>query len=270
MLRHNISGLRQGCITEYDPRRGVSVSTLAYEYPRGYRVPEHAHGSDQLIYAIGGVMEVSAGQSVWLIPPYFALWIPARTMHSIRMPGVVSMRTLYLRRGLATGMPATCAVFHVTALLRELIVEAVRIEELRTRNRLHCSLRDVLLSRLQAATPMPTSVTLPRDPRARAIAEAVMENPGERRTFAELCAACGAGVRTMQRIFPREVGSDFEFWRRQVRLMKAVDLLVAGRSVKEAGAAVGYRQPTAFVQMFRAVLGTTPKAWIQALERLTA
>jgi AraC-like DNA-binding protein len=74
----------------------------------------------------------------------------------------------------------------------------------------------------------------------------------------------------MQRIFPREVGSDFEAWRRQVRLMKAVDVLVAGRSVKEAGAAVGYRQSTAFVQMFRAVLGTTPKAWIQALERLTA
>jgi AraC-like DNA-binding protein len=270
VLRHNISVLRQGCITEYDPRRGVSVSTLAYEYPRGYQVPAHSHGSDQLIYAIGGVMEVSAGQSVWLIPPYFALWIPARTTHSIRMPGVVSMRTLYLRRGLATGMPSTCAVFHVTPLLRELIVEAVRLGQLRTRNRLHCSLRDVLLSRLLAATPTPTSVTLPRDPRARAIADAVIGNPGERRTFAELCAACGAGVRTMQRLFPREVGSDFEVWRRQVRLMKAVDLLVAGRSVKEASAAVGYRQPTAFVQMFRAVLGTTPKAWIQALERLTA
>jgi hypothetical protein len=83
-LRHNISVLRQGFITEYDPGRGVSISTLAYEYPRGFQVPEHAHGSDQLVYAIRGVMEVSAGPSMWLIPPHFGMWIPARTFHSIK------------------------------------------------------------------------------------------------------------------------------------------------------------------------------------------
>jgi quercetin dioxygenase-like cupin family protein len=36
-------------------------------------VPEHSHGSEQLIYAIGGGMEVSVARSVWLIPPHFAL-----------------------------------------------------------------------------------------------------------------------------------------------------------------------------------------------------
>jgi len=75
-------------------------------------------------------------------------------------------------------------------------------------------------------------------------------------------------VRTMQRIFRREVGSDFEFWRRQVRLMKAVELLVSGSTVKEAAFAVGYQQPTAFVSMFRSILGATPKAWVQALRVL--
>jgi AraC-like DNA-binding protein len=49
--------------------------------------------------------------------------------------------------------------------------------------------------------------------------------------------------------------------------MKAVELLVSGRSVKEAGFALGYRQPTAFVEMFRGILGTTPGAWIHALQR---
>jgi AraC-like DNA-binding protein len=255
-------------ITGFDPKRGVMISTLTYEYPRGYRVPEHSHGSDQLIYAIGGVMEVSAGQSMWLIPPHFALWIPAGTTHSIHMPGVVSMRTLYVRRGLIAGLPPTCTVFHVTPLLRELIVETVRIKELRMRDRLHCALRDLLMSQLETASPMPTSVTLPRDPRARAIAQKVIGNPADRQSLAAMCDAGGVSLRTIQRIFRREVGSDFEFWRRQVRLMKAVELLVSGRSVKETSAALGYRQPTAFVEMFRGVLGTTPGAWIQALQRL--
>jgi AraC-like DNA-binding protein len=260
--------LRQGLITEYDPGRGVSISTLAYEYPPGFHVHEHAHGSDQLIYAIRGVMQVSAGPGVWLIPPHFGIWIPARTSHSIRMPGAVSMRTLYMRCGLAARLPPTCTVFHVTPLLRELIVETVRIKELRMRDRLHCTLRDLLLSQLQAASPLPISLTLPQDRRARAVADTVMRNPGERQSLATMCGAANASVRTIQRVFRREVGSDFEFWRRQVRLMKAVELLVSGYSVKEVGFALGYRQPTAFVEMFRGILGTTPGAWIKALQRL--
>jgi AraC-like DNA-binding protein len=259
--------MRHGFMTKYDPRRGVLISTLAYEYPRGFHVNEHAHGSDQLIYAIRGVMHVVAGQGVWLIPPHFGLWIPARTYHSIKMPESVSMRTLYMRRGLAPRLPPSCTVFHITPLLRELIVETVRMKELRIRDRLHCAIRDVLVAQLESASPMPTTVTMPQDPRARAIADVVMANPAERRSLAILCNSVGTSVRTIQRVFQREVGSDFEFWRRQVRLMKAVELLVSGRCVKEAGFALGYRQPTAFVEMFRGILGTTPGAWIHALQR---
>jgi AraC-like DNA-binding protein len=172
-----------------------------------------------------------------------------------------------MRRGLAAGLPPTCAVFHVTPLLRELIVETVRLKKLRIRNRLHGALRDLLVSQLETASPMPTSVTLPKDPRARAIAAAIIGNPAERQPLAEMCNSAGASVRTIQRVFRREVSSDFESWRRQVRLMKAVELLVSGRSVKEVSFALGYRQPTAFVEMFRVVLGTTPRAWIQALQQ---
>jgi transcriptional regulator GlxA family with amidase domain len=168
----------------------------------------------------------------------------------------------------AVRLPPTGTVFHITPLLRELIVETVRIKELRIRDRLHCAVRDLLLSKLESASPMPTTVTLPRDPRARSIADTVMGNPAERQTLAVMSASVGASVRTMRRVFRREVGSDFEFWRRQVRLMKAVELLVSGYSVKQAGFALGYRQPTAFVEMFRGILGTTPGAWIQALQRL--
>jgi AraC-like DNA-binding protein len=259
--------MRHAFICEYDPRRGVMIATLAYEYSRGYHVNQHAHGSDQLIYAIRGVMHVTAGQGVWLIPPHFALWIPAGTYHSIKMPEAVSMRTLYMRRGLASRLPPGCTVLHVTPLLRELILETVRLRELRRRSRLHCALRDLLIAQLESASVMPASVTIPQDPRARALADAVIASPGRRRSLAILCESLGTSVRTMQRVFQREIGSDFESWRRQVRLMKALELLVSGRSVKQAAFALGYRQPTAFVEMFRAVLGATPGAWIRALAK---
>ena len=258
--------MQRGFLTEYDPKAGVSIATLAYDYPPHFDVPEHSHGSDQVIYATRGVMEVSAGQSFWLIPPHFAIWIPARTEHSIRMPGAVSMRTLYLRWGVAGRLPPACRVLHVTPLLRELIVEAVRIGQLRVRNRLHCGLRDLLVSQLEKAQAVPMSVTLPKDRRGLAVARALMANQAAGLSLSELCAAAGVSVRTIERVFPREVGLDFESWRRQMRLMKAIELLVEGYAVKEVAFEVGYKQPSAFVEMFRRTLGTTPRVWASALE----
>ena len=100
------------------------------------------------------------------------------------------------------------------------------------------------------------------------MAESVVDQPAQSQPLAALCAAAGVSVRTIERAFRREVGTDFESWRRQVRLMKAVELLVSGQSVKEVAFAIGYRQPSAFVEMFRRTFGTTPKAWIAALEKL--
>ena len=254
-------------LREHDPGRGVSITTWALDYAPGSHVDAHAHYSDQLVYATRGVMEISSGKCVWMIPPHFGLWIPARTVHQIRMPEAVSMRTLYLRPGLA--QPSSdCAVLHVSPLLREVISEIVRLGKVRNRDRVECAFRDVLIFLLQSASPVPTGVGLPQDHRALAVATSVLRGGKYRRHLASLCIAAGVSVRTLQRTFRREVGMDFESWRRQVRLMKATELLIAGSSVKEAAYAVGYRQQSAFVAVFRKTFGATPKSWVQSLARL--
>jgi len=259
--------MRQLLTRENDPKPGISVATHSREYLRGSHIAEHAHGSNQLVYASRGVMEVSSGQSLWKIPPHFGLWIPARTPHQIRMPEAVSMRTLYLGPARAK-LPSVCTVFHVGSLLRELIIEIVRVGQLRIGNHIECALRDLLVAELERASPVPTGVQLPRDQRAGSVAQAVIENPACPISLKSMCESAGVSVRTLERTFHREVGTDFECWRRQVRLMRAIELLVAGHRIKEVAFCVGYRHPSAFVALFRATFGRTPKAWISALENL--
>jgi AraC-like DNA-binding protein len=134
------------------------------------------------------------------------------------------------------------------------------------RNHYECSLRDLLIAQLRKASPMPTFVTLPREQRALAVARMIMRNPAESKSMAALCAQAGVSVRTIERTFQKDVGISFELWRRQVRLKKAVELLVSGDSIKEVAFNVGYSQPSAFVDMFRKTFGTTPKAWITSLD----
>jgi AraC-like DNA-binding protein len=255
--------MRHTIVRENDPPRGVSIAALAKEYPTGAKVPPHAHGSGQLVYASCGVMEVTAGDKVWMIPPHFGLWVPSRMVHQIRMPGPVSLRTLYVRPALISF--SDCRVLHIGPFLRELILEIVKTGNLRTRNRLECALRDLLLAQLRRATSIPTGIAFPRDRRALAVAQRIMADPGLRKPLATMCDSAGLSVRTLQRCYRREIGIDFESWRRQLRLMKAIELLAGGLSVKEVAMTVGYRTPNAFVTMFRSTLGATPKAWISTL-----
>jgi transcriptional regulator GlxA family with amidase domain len=213
-------------------------------------------------------MEVSSGQSMWLIPPCFALWIPVRTQHRIHMPRAVSMRTLYFAPGQVSVLPSSCAVLHVSSILRELILETVRLGKLRNNNRLERALRDLTVFHIEKASPLPSFLTLPRQPQALVVAKAILESPGQSQSLAALCAGAGASVRTIQRAFQRDIGIDFETWRRQARVIKAIELLVAGFSVKEVSFAVGYRQSSAFVESFRRTFGTTPSTWVSQLGKL--
>lgn len=256
---------RAGLTRHFDPPRGVSIATLAYDYPRDFQVQTHAHGSHQLLFAPRGAMAVTAGRQRWFIPPQFAVWIPARTLHSIRMSGAVSMRTLYLRPGLASKLPKACVVLQVPPLLRELIVEAVATSQLRPANPHHRTLQRLLVRQIEKALPMPMHVTMPVDSRALAIAEASMANYRDCPPLPSLCRKVGVSVRTVERAFQRDVGVTFELWRRQARLLKAIELLAGGKSVKEVSFDVGYEGPSTFVEMFRKTMGTTPGAWAASL-----
>jgi AraC-like DNA-binding protein len=255
-------------IRDFDPGRGISIATLACEYSSGSLVAEHAHGSDQLIYSIRGVMEVRSDQNVWLIPPSFALWVPARTFHRIRMPVEVSMRTLYIRPGLVRRADIACAVLSVSPLLRELILETVRIGQLRLKNREHCALRDLTALHIASATPIPTRIRMPKDARALRAATRILNSLAESPSLQVVCREVGVSPRTLQRLFRNEVGIGAESWRQQVRLTRAVELLVGGSSVKQAAFSVGYLQPSAFVATFRRAFGATPKLWTEKVRQV--
>jgi AraC-like DNA-binding protein len=211
-------------------------------------------------------MHVTAGRRVWTIPPRFGLWIPAETVHRIDMPEQVSMRTLYLRPRVLDRWK-TCTVLHVSPFLRHVIIEIVGRGGLRARRTLDRAFREILVAELRKASALPTGVTLPADPRASVVAHAVLGGGAFSSRLTSLCRSAGVSVRTLQRIFRKEVGMDFETWRRQVRLMKAIERLAAGESVKEAAFHVGYREASALVALFRVTFGMPPKAWMSSQAR---
>ena len=230
---------------------------LALGLPVGGRVPVHSHGWDQLVYAVQGVMTVATSQGSWVVPPQRAVWLPADARHRIDAPGPLALRAVWFPPRCVRSLPRRCCVVGVPPLLRELIVRLLRgpAADRPARRR---RIEEVVLDLLEELPQEPLTLPMPRDPRARRLAELLARHPEDRRSLDALAPEVGASPRTLQRCFLSEAGIPFRHWRQQLRLHRALVLLAEGTPVTAAAAQVGYESPSAFVAMFRQALGTTP------------
>ncbi len=203
-------------------------------------------------------MTVSTAEGTWVVPPQQAVWIPAGIDHRVDCLGRVSMRSLYLHPESTAGLPAKCSVVEVTALLRELIVEAVRCFDDQPGDTVFARLAAVVLDQLRRIEAAPLDLPLPRDPRIRGLAQALRADPGDGRTLSQWAEGAGASPRTLARLFFKETGMTFASWRQRLRLQQAVARLGAGDTVTSVALDLGYQSPSAFVAMFRRTLGAPP------------
>jgi AraC-like DNA-binding protein len=233
-------------------------------YSNGYVIQPHKHDWHQLLYASSGAMTVSASQMSWMIPPGRAVFIPAGQAHSIRMWGLVAMRSLYFPAGFAaTALAGTeCRVLSVTPLLRELILRVVELSALDSRVDAELRLMKVVMSEIQDASIEPLSLPLPSDSRALAAANCVLKNPASAATLNGLARECGMSPRTLERLFRAQTGMRFSMWRQKARMLESVRLLVAGESVTSAALGSGYASVSAYIATFKQTFGYTPSTLI--------
>jgi AraC-like DNA-binding protein/quercetin dioxygenase-like cupin family protein len=253
--------MSQKCQSLLIDRRGrqtAQLATLAHDFAGEHVISEHSHLEDQLVFASQGVMTVRTKQGIWVVPPLRAVWIPAGTPHSVAILGPLSMRTLYFAPKLVRTETVKCFVMNVSPLLRELILHACKFPKLKKEEPVHRRIIEMIVDQLEANHSIPLQLPHPSDPRAMRIVHALLAEPGRPRTLAALCADCGASKRTIERLFIAETKMTFSQWRRQLRLLHAMQLLASGEKVTGAALDAGYRSASAFIVMFRRQLGQTP------------
>lgn len=234
------------------------VVGYAADYASGDLIHCHRHADGQVIFATTGVMTVTTAAGQWVVPPQRAVWVPPNVTHAIRMTGAVAMRTLYLGAAARASLPDTCAVLHVSPLLRELIVRVVAFARPYAKSGREARLVGVLLDEVAAARTAPLHLPTPSDPRLRVITDQLAVDPGDKRSLAVWARSAGASARTLARLFQHETGLSFAHWRQQARLLRALERLAAGDPVTTVALDLGYDSPSAFISMFRSRLGATP------------
>lgn len=238
--------------------RQPPIRAFAYDYRSGHRVEPHRHDEHQLLLASAGVMTVQTSDGSWIVPPHRGVWIPARMEHAIRMSGEVAMRTLYVPRMRARGLPRSCRVLDVSPLVRELVLAAVARGGLDPARGADRHFFRVLVDQLRALPTPAFHLPFPRDARALRVAARLEQRPGEAGSTRDLVRGSGASQRTIERAFRAETGMTLRAWRQQLRLGRALEQLAGGDSVTAVAIESGYSTPSAFVAAFKATFGRTP------------
>ena len=233
------------------------------DYEAGDTTGMHSHDRAQLVHGESGVMSVRTERGAWLVPPGFAVWVPATMEHQVMAVTALKMATLYVRADTPVSVPVDCAVVLVPALARALILRVVALPDAYPDDGPRMRLVSVLRDELMALEAAPLHLPLPADRRARAVADLLIQSPADAREIEAWGKTVGASGRTLARLFLSETGLSFGRWRQRRRLLAALERLAAGAQVTTVALDLGYRSPSAFIAMFRRELGATPGRYLR-------
>jgi AraC-like DNA-binding protein len=228
-----------------------------YDLRRGGRFGVHAHDAHQLTWASHGVLDAEICGARWVLASTSAMWIPAGLEHDIVASRSAHLHCAYFEpEGCPIRWTAPMVVV-VSSLLRELL-RHLGDEGAGARTRRQAEL--LVLDLVEPAGRVRQGLVMPRDERARRVAEALRDDPADPRGLAEWGRIVGASARTLVRLFAGETGMTFTDWRTHVRLQASLPLLAAGRPVGVVATTVGYSGASAYIAAFRRHFGDTPVA----------
>lgn len=231
----------------------------------GSQFDRHSHQEDQVAWLVTGSVELEVLGERWHLRRDHLMWIPAGTMHEMVFPEGAEIISLYvdplLRPEGDWATPRTLESDPLVGALMLHLTEGVPTP----RRRALC--RRLLAEVVGDLAVVRDVVALPRDPRARAVAARLLEDPADSRELEAWAAELGVSSKTLARAFVHGTGSTFRDWRVHARLHAATRHLADGAAVQEAAHQVGYTSVSSFIAAFRRRFGVTPARYAADLSR---
>ncbi len=239
---------------------------LAYAFKRRTNegwTPEHSHPRGQLVALTEGLLIVETKRERWMFPSRRCAWTPPNCMHAARSVGGAAGFMVDLSPETCRGLPKTPCTFNSSELLFAIVQRMADWDLHQPLSTAQKHLITALRDEIRQPAPQPLRLTIPREDRLARVADALMNDVADDRTLDAWAHVAGMSRRTFMRAFSAEAGMSFGRWRQQARLFAALEMLAQKKSVTEAAVAVGYDSVSAFIEMFRTMLGTTPQTYFR-------
>jgi len=227
---------------------------------RKMRYDWHSHPRHQLLYAFKGTVRLESAESVFVLPPQRAAWIPAGIKHATTIENF-DCGSIFLAPAMVHNAGERVRVIGASPLLREMIRTATRWPaEHTTADPLANSFFETvaLLCEEWIEAELPFYLPRPKSRMATRAAEYTMAHLDAAR-FDEAARHAHASERTLRRHFEEELGISWSKYLHQARMLRAMELLAQpDATVTEVAYNVGFRSLSAFSKAYREFSGDLP------------
>ncbi len=183
----------------------------------------HKHPRAQLIYSCKGTMKVMVKNSIWLVSSNQSIWVPGMYEHQVFFLKSNHIRNLFIDPSVSVQLPDSCLAFDVSPFLRELILKVVNIGDSYNLDSPEGRLINVLLDEIKAIKPTRFFLPISDELHVKKVMDILISNPGDKRNIEEFADLTYVSSRTLARLFIRETGLTFGDWRKQVRVIAAIE-----------------------------------------------
>ena len=249
------------------PKLEIPLSSADLPTPVMYRsavappdglYPHHQHAWGEFVYSFSGVMEVKLAHHHYLAPPQYGLWLPPQVEHVGLNRQASHHCSFYVSPALCDRLPASPCALTVSPLMRALL-EHLRdhppaLSPSEEAQRLMLVLLDQLAQAPCTSSYLPNS----QDALLQPVLLELEADPGDNRTLAEFAQSVNTTERTLARRCERDLGMSLVEWRQRLRVVRALPLLQAGQKVEAIAFDLGYGSASAFIAMFKRLMGATP------------
>lgn len=243
------------------PRLPAPIMFRSAYVPADSTYPQHQHAWGEFVYSFSGVMEVKLADHHYLAPPQYGIWLPPDVAHVGHNRYEAHHCSLYVARERCVALPPSACALTVSPLVRALL------DHLRqqpptstpaTPSQQDARLLQVLLDQLTLAPCAGSYLPGSDDPQLGAVLDMLRAQPSDNRTLRALADAAHTTERTLMRRCQRELGMSLLEWRQRLRVVKAMSLLETGQTVETIALDLGYGSASAFINMFKRLVGATP------------
>lgn len=223
-----------------------------------------------LLYCTAGTMRLEAEGKVWSLPPSRAAIIAAGRSIHVTLPQAVMACSVLFDRTFIPAPTEALTVINMSPLARELILTCRIWTDVNKpldpyARQLFATLAAVA-SQL-AATPSNAAMPLPRSSGVAAAVQLTEQQMANAPDFASIARDVAMTERSLARHFSDEMGMTWRQALRQLRIIRAMELLGTNdTTITQAAYTVGYASLSAFNAAFLEISGQTPTAYRIGIE----
>lgn len=218
-------------------------------------IEPHNHLRAQLSYTVEGVFYAQLGQNLFIVPPNMAIFMPAGIEHSTEMVKSLKVYSVYFEKSYFKDLPQAPQLIHISELAKQIINKLCNFKTSPTNKKLLKSLYTVLLDEINFSSHANYMLKIPTEPKLLKVYELFKKSQEDFPSLEEAANLACVDIRTLRRLFKKNMDISFITWKQKFLFMRALELLQQYKQTALVAYRLGYNSESAFITMFKKMSG---------------